>query len=339
MSAYLTSLVTRAIEPVTSLRPKLPPLFGSVSRDQQEPVSAQVEESNIKEARVDEVPTDLPVPKQSPIGENAPRFAPTYSIEKKRQSDESQSKEQPYQEERTPRQNADGSANPIIFRAKAVDEIQVDDPVARDGFAEGPVHEVPNQRPSEKTATPQYREVIVQREPGTELEYGNASLPRRPCLPSAAEVETRPADPVKASRTESENISNDSSLTTQLEALRLDIRRFRTQIAPPPVSPRIEREPPAPSGKPSKVTPAARHEPQAERGRPDFETPILLPRQKEWTLERLPEQPQPTVHVTIGKIEIRAEPTPQPTRKTAASATAPLSLSEYLRRRSARSRE
>ncbi len=66
-------------------------------------------------------------------------------------------------------------------------------------------------------------------------------------------------------------------------------------------------------------------------------TPRLQPRGiQQFLVEKRSPEPETTVHVTIGRIEVHAEQLPEPSRRTPAKPPAAMSLEEYLSRRSKR---
>lgn len=101
--------------------------------------------------------------------------------------------------------------------------------------------------------------------------------------------------------------------------------------ASPSTGPQAAHAPPPPV-----VRPSAPIEPARSREQPRLASPLDQRRPPDW---RRPAEREPVIHVTIGRIEVRAEqPSARPPAKER-SVQKPMSLDEYLRRRTGRSGE
>jgi hypothetical protein len=136
-----------------------------------------------------------------------------------------------------------------------------------------------------------------------------------------------------------EESTREPSLSKGLEALRRDVQRFREQYPSLAGKTPQHREEAPLALKAVLVKPAAVHEVQESRRDQGFPTRVLTPRLVEKSpAEQGLEGSEPTIHVTIGKIEVRTGPPSQPAKK-GMTPSSMLSLNEYLRQRSGRSRE
>jgi hypothetical protein len=340
MSAYLTNLVTRTIEPVVPLQPRLTPLFAPVSVPSHDPFPAPVEET---EVRLERPEAAVAAPRlREPIGfeRTAIPANPTHSFEKGQPLDREVSRET------RPREKAGrlpGAETPVNtnsdIREKVGERSEGRAPVRPALRVENRGLDAPVPQESAPTQS-QVGETVVRREPLTPHEEQGASPSRVIGVPSEA-AESRNVD-VERDRPRArklEESTRELSLSKGLEALRRDVQRFREQYPSLAVKTSQHREEAPLALKAAVVKPAAVHEVQESRRDQGFPTRVLTPRQVEKSrAQQGLEGSEPTIHVTIGKIEVRTGPPSQPAKK-GVTPSSTLSLNEYLRQRSGRSRE
>jgi hypothetical protein len=336
MSTYLTNLVMRTIEPVVSVQPRLAPLFGPVSDEQHQPLAEQMKET--KDAFDAASAEPLALRPSSTEGNAFPQH-PTRSFKDRQHFDQGESEEPRPVEKGDLRPRTEILTNPIADPAKTAEQILGHEPVKQARVEPERALEPSGEEAPRRTPPPQFREGIVERERPPQWEQRAISPVKITAAPSESNAESRNVVPAEQGSRELEDSTQEPSLVKGLNELRRDVQRLREQFPPLPVKTSEEQENVSLALKPSDVRPSEFHEIQEGRRSHDFETRVLRPRLIERTREeQLSPGPEPTIQVTIGRIEVRTGP-PSPPSKKVATPAATLSLREYLRQRSGRSRE
>lgn len=334
MSGYLSSLVMRTIEPVVSIRPRLTPLYGLVPEESQEPLPTPIEET--KEAT--ELPlaaTTSPIlPLPSPATNSAVRFDLKRDHPVDLSKPEGRLEDERFGARSVGSEHLPGAEVPTSLAAHPLKSGER--PIDTAAFLEPRSDRT---RPEElrtdqegKKPKRSFTATIVENEGAPERRKKTVSPAQNTQLPMAADAkaiapQANPSLQVqnqvqKPSQAKSAITARPSAEETQgtIAALSFAARELRQREFLP--------------WKPMEVSPPMPSEfRQGQQGR-SFETRLAPPRQKEMMGNEPVLKPlEPTIQVTIGRVEVRAESLSLPAKKAAAR-TPTLSLSDYLRQRS-----
>jgi len=324
MSGYLSNLISRTFEPQVAVQPSLAPLFGRLD--------PELESSTAKlplegESLVEAVPSIA----RTPTRPDTPAEAPTIDRAGARQvtpTERPKPASAPIDEIDTPAANTThrlSSPDPSLRSESLPSAPRLDEPARQ-------VMSPPKREPPPLTA-----EAVTTKpaavEPATEVlqVFELRAVERTPMPTPRAEVRSQDVAPAAKAPTE--------------PVLRGDVERYYSRNQPLGSK---EHDGPRPSAvrqvrsneknyifdgsQPMTAFPSRRAE--ADRSPPP--PPRIIPARSEPRVA--PTQPpapapQPTIHVTIGRIEVRAATPAQP-NKPARAPSAVLGLEEYLRQRS-----
>jgi hypothetical protein len=319
MSGYLTNLIARTFEPSAAVRPRLAALFGTPPRDPDwQAASAQLDDHpSISEQSPHELPTtsaatpaqqEAKTPSAAPRSkEPAPNPGPDDSkIGQREKLDIQASIIKPVQNE----EYLDRPALPESFPPKAEDSRQL---TIFETRPQGNPHLLPSER--EVSAPKSARENLT--------EFAKISRgPDRAVVPPDVKPNTsKPAasaDQVPSRL--SENLRSDLQLYYSVD-------RPRSGGFPDPIVDAVPAKPvPVPENQQSHFV----------AGSETTRFKSLSPPGSWHTVERTsPTSPEPTIHVSIGRIEVRAISQP-PAKNSPRPPSTGIGLEEYLRRRSGR---
>jgi hypothetical protein len=335
MSGYLTNLVARTIEPVVSVQPRLTPLFGPVTDDVREPMPAQVAEINPSSELPQSLIAAPLVQRPSHIEQNSSPVNPRRSAKQERHLDVPPSERLPHNERHYPQPNAQVPENRMEDPAKRAEPIEFREQSTRSAVVQREQPELPVQKINDNRPGLENRETTIVRERRKDQEPEKIS--KIVAQPLDGNEESKRVYSREHTSDPPENRVRQSSLSTELEALRRDVQQFQERILPSPGRTREAHQGDSRTWEPAPVSPKTSLEVPEDRRDHVLETRRLTPRQTERSREeQSAQQPEQIIQVTIGRIEVRTGQPSQLPKKAAAQA-ATLGLNEYLRQRSGRS--
>jgi len=314
MSGYLSNLISRTFEPQVAVQPRLAPMFGALGPElERSTAKLPLEEESLVEAapRIARIPIRLDTPAETPANNRAAarQVTPT----------------EPARPALAPIDDIDTLLGNAAHRLSSPDS---------------------NLRSESLPSAPRLDESARQMMSPPKAEPPALDAKRVTTKPPAAiEPETkvlqvfelRPVEAMPMPTLRAEMRSQDVAPSAKAPSepiLRSDVERYYSRNQPQDSK---EHDGPRPSAvgqvrQPMIAFPSKR----AEADRPSAPAPRIIPARSE--LRVAPTQqpapaPQPTIHVTIGRIEVRAATPAQP-NKSARAPSAVLGLEEYLRQRS-----
>jgi hypothetical protein len=314
MSGYLSNLISRTFEPQVAVQPRLAPLFGPLGPElERSTAKLPLEEESLVEAdpSIARTPIRLDMPAEPPaINRAAARqVTPT----------------EPGKPAPAPIDDIDTLPGNTAHRLSSPDPNLRSESLPSAPRLDEPARQVmspPKGEPPALDAKP----VTAKPPAAIELETKVLQVVElravEPTPMSTPRAEMRSPDVAPAAKAPSESI------------LRSDVERYYSRNQPPDSK---EHDGPRPSavgqvGQRVTAFPSRR----AEANRPQAPTPRIIPARSELRVAaQQPPAPAPqsTIHVTIGRIEVRAATPAQP-NKPARAPSAVLGLEEYLRQRS-----
>jgi hypothetical protein len=350
MSGYLTNLIMRTFEPTVEVQPQLTPLFGPPSVGPGWLVPSPVDEAEAKAEENERVAPTLPAPSASTIEQTSSPLTLAHASPTRPLAELGESEEQRLQEEHTVRALP---ISPVVRIASSRRELS-GETRRREPEFEGPHRNPDAQKNTSPVAANDVGHPVQAGPSKTEnMAAGQSQSPDSvPARAHATRMEPAilsntihlgmeaTAEPTILQRYDSEQTPMSipgPSLSMEMGRLRQDIDSFYSRAA----SLSLEEagsveEMPRPQ-KPVAVTGSLLRRAQEVHSTPPSATQVAQVRQKETIpAEQVAQSPQPTIQVTIGRIEVRAASPGQAAKKSQAP-TRTLGLDEYLRRRSGRS--
>jgi hypothetical protein len=322
MSGYLTNLIARTFEPSAAVRPRLAALFGTPPRDPDwQAASAQLDvHPSISEQSLHELPTISaapPIEQEAKVWPAAPRLKeprPSLGSEDSKVGERENlgiqaSIIKPVQNE----EYLDRPALPESLWPKAVDSRQ---PTIFEIHPQGNPLLLPTEREVSAPKSP--------RKDLTEL----AKIPGGPDRAVVVPPDVKPntSKPTASPDQVSSRLSQDLRSDLQLY---YSVDRPRSGGFPDPIVDAVPAKP---------VLVPENQQSHFAAGSETARFKSLSPPDSWHTVERKsPLTPEPTIHVSIGRIEVRAISQP-PAKNSSRAPSAGIGLEEYLRRRSGRTR-
>jgi len=322
MSGYLTNLIARTFEPSAAVRPRLAPLFGTPPRDPDWQAAS---------AQLDVHPS---------ISEQSPHELPTTSVataiqqEAKARTAAPRSKEPP--PNRGSEDNKIGQREKLDIQASIIKPVQNEEHLDRPTLPEAlPPKAVDSRQLTISETHPLGNPLLLP----TEREV-SASKSRREDLTELAKISGGPDRAVVVPPDVKPNTSKPTASPDQVpsrlsEGLRSDLQLYYSVDRPrlggflDPIADVVPAKP---------VLVPENQQSHFAAGSETARFKSLSPPGSWHTVERTsPTPPEPTIHVSIGRVEVRAIWQP-PAKNSPRPPSTGIGLEEYLRRRSGRTR-
>jgi len=320
MSGYLTNLIARTFEPSAAVRPRLAALFGTPPRDPDWQAAS---------AQLDVHPS---------ISEQSPHELPTTSAATPAQQEAKTPSAAPRSKEPAPNPGSDdskiGQREKLDVQASIIKPVQNEEYLDRPTLPEAfPSKAVDSRQPAIFEIHPQGNPLLLP----SEREV-SAPKPARENLTQFAKISGGPGRAVAPDvnpNTSKPTASPDQVPSRLSEGLRSDLQLYYSVDRPRLagfIDPIVDAVPAKPVLVPENQQ--SHFEARSETAR--FKS--LSPPGSWHTVERTsPTTPEPTIHVSIGRIEVRAISQP-PAKNSPRPPSTGIGLEEYLRRRSGRIR-
>jgi len=319
MSDYLTNLIARTFEPSAAVRPRLAALFGTPPRDPDWQAAS---------AQLDVHPS---------ISEQSPHELPTASTATRAQQEAKTPSAATRSKEPPPNPGSDdrkiGQREKLDIQASIIKPVQNEEYLDRPTLPEALPSKAVDSRlsethpPGNPLLLPTEREVSASksaREDLTELAKISGSPDRAVVVPHDVKPNTsKPAaSPDQVSSRVAEDLRSDLQLYYSVD-------RPRSGGFPDPIVDAVPAKP---------VLVPESQQSHFAAGSETARFKSLSPPGSWHTVERTsPTPPEPTIHVSIGRVEVRAISQP-PAKNSPRPPSTGIGLEEYLRRRSGRTR-